>query len=394
MMPPPATTGPRRALLTAMVGICAVLNLSLLTQLILSHASLNSDFMAFWSFPRFASENPVRLLYDANALQSFQKALYPHFGSFYPYLYPPTLLLLTWWLRFFSFQAAEILWTLAGLILFTATVPMLFPRHRTAILTALLASPAALINIATGETAFFTSALLFAGFALLPRRQILAGFAFGLLTLKPQLGILIPIFLLARGTWPAIFAASLTALGLAALSCLAFPPDLWRLWADTLPQYQTNYFSATTLNLNIIVTPAANLVVLGVAPRIAWVVQFICGMAVAALVFLLARRSAYRLAMAALLVGTFLAQPHAYAYDTVTVPAAMALCFTPRTPGWLVALGALAYLAPLLLLSPLAPYYLGAVPLALLFGGIIALACGARPGAISAHAPDLSSPAG
>ena len=143
-------------------------------------------------------------------------------------------------------------------------------------LLALLASPASLLCGVTGETAYFTSALLLFGFAALPTRPLLAGLAFGLLTLKPQLGVLIPFFLLARGDWRAILAASATALGLVALSCLAFPPSLWLLWAHTLPTYQTQYFTGHGLNLNIIVTPAANLVTLGVAPAKAWLVQTLC----------------------------------------------------------------------------------------------------------------------
>jgi hypothetical protein len=264
---------------------------------------------------------------------------------------------------------------------------LLFQRHRRVVLLALLASPAALINIATGETAFFTTALALAGFGLLPRRPVLAGIAFGLLTLKPQLGVLIPFFLLARGDWRAIIAAALTAGALAALSCLVFPPEMWRLWAQSLPQYQSNYFNATVLNLNIITTPAANLVVLGLAPHVAWAVQLLCGLGVAALVVWMTRRTAYHFAVAALLTGTFLAQPHAYAYDSVLIPAAMALCFSARLPGWAMALGVLVYLMPLLLLTPYSHAFLYAAPLLLLLGGIAWLARGTAKGAELPHVP-------
>jgi Glycosyltransferase family 87 len=387
MMPPAPTTNLPRAVFTALPGICGALSLFLLVQLVRAGARLNSDFLAFWSFPRFAAGHDVRLIYDAASLQAFQKALYPGFGSFYPYLYPPTLLLPIWWLKFLPFAAAELVWTLAGLLFLAASVPFLFPRHRWAVLAALLASPAALISMATGETAFFTTALALAGFGLLPKRPLLAGIAFGLLTLKPQLGVLIPFFLLARGDWRAILAACVTAGALAALSCLIFPPDMWRLWFQTLPQYQTDYFNATALNLNIIATPAANLVVLGVPPRLAWAVQFLCGLGVAAIVVWMARRTPYHFAVAAVLVGTFLAQPHAYAYDSVLVPAAMALCVTPRLPGWMLALGALVYVAPLLLLTGYSHWFLYAFPLAALLGAIIALARNGADGAQSPHVP-------
>lgn len=387
-MPPATTTDPRRLVITALLTVCGALSLFLLARLVLAGARLNSDFLAFWSFPRFAAGHDARLIYDAASLQAFQKTLYPGFGSFYPYLYPPTLLLPIWWLKFLPFGWAELLWSLAGLLLLAASVPLLFTRHRLAVLAGLLASPAALINIATGETAFFTTALALAGFGLLPRRPVLAGIAFGLLTLKPQLGVLIPIFLLARGEWRAIAAACLTAGALAALSCLVLPPDMWRLWVQTLPRYQTDYFNATSLNLNIIATPAANLVVLGLAPKLAWTVQLACGLGVAALVTWMARRAPYPLAVAALLTGTFLAQPHAYAYDSVMIPAAMALCLGERIPAYALALGVLVYGAPWLLLTPYSHCFLYAFPLAALFVVIVRLA---RQGGTSAeliHVPD------
>jgi Glycosyltransferase family 87 len=388
MMRSATTTNPRRAVLAALIAVCGSLSAVLLLQLVLSGARLNSDFMAFWSFPRFAAGHDVRLIYDAASLNTFQKALYPGFGSFYPYLYPPTLLLPTWWLRWFGFGTAELLWTLSGLALLAGAVPLLFPRHRLAVLAALLASPAALINVATGETAFFTTALALAGFGLLPRRPVLAGIAFGLLTLKPQLGVLIPLFLLARGEWRAIVSACLTAGALAAASCVAFPPGMWRLWAQTLPQYQTDYFNATMLNLNILTTPAANLVVLGAAPLLAWTVQLALGLGVAGLITWLARRAPYPLAVAALFVGTFVAQPHAYAYDTVLVPAAMALCLTRRLPGWAVALGVLVYVLPLLLLTRFSHWFLYALPLLALLAAIVRLALNPAAGAESRHEPN------
>jgi hypothetical protein len=369
------------------VFLCATLNAGIALWAIRTRPSLNSDFLAFWSFPRFAAAFPVAGLYNADKLTAFQQTLYPGFHSFYPFLYPPTFLLASWWLNFCSFPTAQALWTAGGLAALIAATWALFPPGwRAAALLAMLGSPASLLNFMTGETAYFTTALLLAGFALLPKRPLLAGIAFGLLTLKPQLGVLIPLALLARGDWRAIAAAAITALALVALSCAAFPPDLWLIWARTLPAYQADYFAATGLNLNIIVTPAANLVSLGAPPRIAWLVQAASALVVAIAVFWAFRQRKYPLAVATLLCGGFLAVPHAYAYDSITLTAAMALCLlsTP-TPAWLRALGVLTYLAPLLLLSSAAHWFLYAAPEALLFAGIILLARHNPIGAQQAH---------
>lgn len=256
-------------------------------------------------------------------------------------------------------------------------------------LLALLVSPASLLTLVSGQTGYFTAALLLFGLAVLPRRPVLAGIAFGLLTLKPQFGVLLPVFLLARRDWAAIAAATITALGLIAASCLTFLPALWGLWLHALPAGQNAYFSSTGLNL--IITPAANLISLGLAPGMAWAAQMLCGLAVAAAVWLCARRASYRHAMAVLLAGMFLAVPHAYAYDSLPLIAAMALCLSESTPPWQVLLGGIVYLAPLLLLTPAQSWFLYAIPQALLFAITIALALARPRGAMSGHEPNAAS---
>jgi hypothetical protein len=385
-MPPSETTPARLAAYTVIAGL--TLNAAIALTALITHPHLNSDFLAFWSFPRFAAANPVATIYNAQDLQTFQQTLYPNFHSFYPYLYPPTLLMVTWWLNFFSFRVGEILWTLAGLAAFLAGARTFFP-HKWSPILAMLAGPAALITGATGETAFFTTALLLAGFGTLPKHKIAAGILFGLLTLKPQLGILIPFALAALGEWRAIAAAALSAATLIAASGLAFPPSLWLVWAQTLPAYQSAYFAAAqSLNLNIIVTPAANLITLGAAPRLAWLVQSAFTLTIAATTFATFRLANTRLATAALFTGTFLAVPHAYAYDTIIVTAALALIFEQIPFTWPATLAAgIIFLAPFLLLTPESHHFLYAFPETIMYILIIRLAFARPPHETTPHEP-------
>jgi hypothetical protein len=391
-MPVSATTNPYRNLAVTVVALGLVLNSGIAVWALLTRPALNTDFMAFWSFPRFAAAGDVMGIYDAAKLQAFQQTLYPGFHSFYPYLYPPTLLLVTGWLRDFSFAAAQMIWTVAGLSALMAAEWFFFPKHRRAFgIAAMLGSPAALLTGATGETAFFTTALLLAGFTALPRFPILAGIAFGLLTLKPQLGVLIPVFLLARGDWRAIGAAAGTGLALVALSCVLFPPALWPEWALTLPAYQADYFSAGgRLNLNIIVTIAANLVTLGAGAKIACAAQTLSSFAVIIAVFFAARRAPYHLAVAALFTGIFLTAPHAYAYDSIILTASLILVAESGVGRGFLAIALVIYLGPLLLLTPISHWFLYAIPEAILFILILRLAFAAVPRDSAAHKPGVT----
>ncbi|MDE2319025.1 MAG: DUF2029 domain-containing protein [Rhodospirillales bacterium] len=393
MMPQRATTSFAGQMLTILVAASLALNMTMLAALLYARILLNSDFMAFWSFPRFIAAHPPRQLYDAAALTAFQHQLYPGFHSFYPYLYPPTLLLPLSWLKLLPFGEAEILWSLLGCFTLAVGVRAMFPGRPWAVLAGLLACPAALICASTGETAFFTTALLLAGFACLPKRPALAGLWFGLLTLKPQLGVLVPFFLLARGEWRAIFFTCATALLLNGLSCAILPANLWALWWHTLPAYQSSYFNAAkALNLNIIITPAANLVVLGAGEKVAWVAQAICGIAMVLLTIWAARRAPYRMAVAITLIATFLAQPHAYAYDSIAAIAALALAAEVQPGPRALALGIATYLAPWLLLSPASHWFLYAPVLAACLATITALALSAQKSAESGNEPNRLLP--
>jgi hypothetical protein len=343
------------------VVACLALNATVALYAMAYHPALNSDFLAFWSFPRFT---PARL-YDAAALQAFQQALYPGFHSFYPFLYPPTLLLVIGWLAWLPFGVAQIVWTVAGLAALVAAGLWFFPARRFAVL-AMLGCPAALLTGATGETAFFTTALLLAGFSALPKRPLLAGVFFGLLTLKPQLGVLVPFALLGLGAWLAMLAAGLTALALVVLSCLVFPPGLWVAWVHALPAYQHDYFADVhRLNLNILVTPAADALLLGAGPQAAWALQALCGLALAGATYAAFRRAPYRPAVALLFIGMFLAVPHAYAYDTIPLTTALAVLWRP---GWaFLVLAGIVYLTPFLLLSPFSAIFLYALPESVLY---------------------------
>jgi hypothetical protein len=350
-----------------------VLNLAVAGWAIIVHPALNTDFLAFWSFPRFAAAGNVMGIYDAGALQNFQARLYPGFHSFYPFLYPPTWLVATWWLKFCSFAVAQAVWTVAGMAALAAAGWWFFPaRWRGIAVVAMLASPASLVNGMTGETGYFTSALLLAGFAALPKRKVLAGIAFGLLTLKPQLGVLVPFFLLPRGEWRVILTAGGVAALLVAASCVMLPPGLWGEWVHTLPLYQAAYFAAGgALNLNILVTVTANLVTLGVSPVFALAAQGVSFLVVAVCVAWAARAAAYPLAVAMLWAGIFLAAPHAYAYDSVILSAVLVVLAADRGSAGFTGLALVIYLPPLLLLSPLSHWFLYAPAEAVLFGFVL-----------------------
>ena len=67
---------------------------------------------------------------------------------------------------------------------------------RTGIFVA-LGSPAVLWNVSAGQNGFLTAALIGGMLSLMQKQPLLAGVCLGLLSYKPQFGLLFPIALIA-----------------------------------------------------------------------------------------------------------------------------------------------------------------------------------------------------
>ena len=68
-------------------------------------------------------------------------------------------------------------------------------------------------NTLVGQNGFLTAALIGGTLYLIPVRPILAGVCLGLLSYKPQYGLLFPIVLIAAAQWTVFFTAAVTAVG-------------------------------------------------------------------------------------------------------------------------------------------------------------------------------------
>jgi len=79
----------------------------------------------------------------------------------------------------------------------------------------------------SGQSSFVTAALLLTIFSCYRRRPALAGVLIGLLSLKPQLGLLFPVMLIAAGRWRVFFVAASTTVAIAALTAALFGPQVW-----------------------------------------------------------------------------------------------------------------------------------------------------------------------
>ncbi len=183
------------------------------------------DFLNFWMYGRAAWLPTPSAWYDAQSYNSFLAIV---LGNDYPgqnWSYPPGIMLFAAPFGKLGYMPALACWTAIGIAIYLATLARHITDRRA--LVAALCAPAAIFCLISGQSSLITTAMLIGIFALLDRRPPVAGVLIGLLTLKPQLGLLFPVLLIASGRWRVFAAASVTALALVAASAALFGTQSW-----------------------------------------------------------------------------------------------------------------------------------------------------------------------
>jgi Glycosyltransferase family 87 len=183
------------------------------------------DFMNFWMYGRAVSLPDPGRWYDAAV---YQRELATFLGAGYPGLnwsYPPTVMLIAAPFGQLGYLPALAVWTVLNLAVFFAVAYRQIADRRA--LLALMLSPAAAFCLMSGQSSFLTTAALVGIFAFLDRKPLIAGLLIGLMTLKPQLGLLLPVVLIASGRWRVFIVAAVTTLALAGLATALFGTQAW-----------------------------------------------------------------------------------------------------------------------------------------------------------------------
>ena len=298
------------------------------TAIRVTRAPPQGDFFGLWSCARFIFDHPAPQIYDSATLQAAQVALGMNPQTTYPFPYPPSFLLVLWPLGLLGYLAAYVVAIGVTLALFVwATVGT---RWRSPMTLAALLAPTTTITIVAGQAGFLAAALLIGGFRLAARRPFIAGILFGLATYKPQMGLLVPVALVSAGLWRTIAAAGATVAALVMLTSAVFGPSVWPAWAANLTQYAEQFAAQNSQIIHLMPTVWATLLQLGVAPPIAELAQFGAAAAAIGIVWWSFRSGPSPLAIAALLVATPLATPHAFVYDLPILAAAVIWAIAER----------------------------------------------------------------
>ena len=179
------------------------------------------DFVSFWAAGRLTIEGHASGAYDIGVHRTVE-LMTGTVRGLQPFPYPPPFLLFVLPFGMLPFVPAFASWVAATAFVYFLVFRRIAPWPYT------FAHPANFSNALVGQNGLLTSAIFAGGFTLLDRRPVVAGALFGLLIVKPQLAVLIPVALLAGRYWRAIAAAAASALALLAIALLAFGCETYR----------------------------------------------------------------------------------------------------------------------------------------------------------------------
>ena len=286
--------------------------------------AIGRDFLNTWMGGRSALAEGPAAWFDFRVYNDLLRSLVG-IAETYFWSYPPHVLLLIWPFGLMPYLPAFVLWTLGGfaLFLYAAASGGVERKH----LFFVAVAPAVAVNVLIGQNGFFTAALLICGLVNLDRRPVLAGVLFGILTVKPQLGLLLPLMLVVSGRWRTIVSASATTAALVAATSWLYGVDIWLAYLDTVvPQQQVlqEHGGGLLLLQAASAFHAGRLV--GLPLGSAWALQaIVSAAAIAAVIWTFRRRRDPVLSMALLIAATFLVTPYALNYDMVVLAWVLAL---------------------------------------------------------------------
>jgi hypothetical protein len=276
------------------------------------------DFLNTWMGGRSAFAGGPAAWFDAGAYMAAIRSVtgIPDLAPLY-WSYPPHLLVFIWPFGLLGFLPAYVVWCVAGLALYVwAAIAGGVSRNDGLFLAV---APAVTVNVFLGQNGFLTAALLIGGLANLDRRPIIAGILFGILTIKPQFGLLLPVLLVLGAHWRTIGSAVVTTAVLVVLTAIWFGPDIWVQYLQkVVPQQHELLEVAGIMGWPIVASPFVNARLAGLPDDWAWVVQGMASAsAFAAVVWTFWRKRDPALSQALLVTATFLFSPWIMNYDMV-----------------------------------------------------------------------------
>ena len=174
---------------------------------------VGGDFINLWTAGRLVLEGRLDVIYQPDAFMAYQIDFIGAPIGHRLWAYPPHSLFLAMPFAWLGYYPALLAWSLLGLaVLFWGCRRLGFGAWETAIM---LLSPASMLCLYYGQTGNLTAGLLLLALSAPRGRELTAIGAAAMLTIKPQMGFLLPFYWIAERRWLALVATSVLVVAIA-----------------------------------------------------------------------------------------------------------------------------------------------------------------------------------
>jgi len=281
---------------------------------------LGRDFLNFWHYGIAAWRGDALSFYDLGFYNRVLDALIP--GYDYPdqnWSYPPHYMLLAAPFGLLGYHPALALYTGLGLLLYWRVVVALAGGWERRL--ALMAMPTLVVCLLCGQVSALLAVVLVTIYRTLDRRPEIAGLMIALLTVKPQIGLLIPLFLILTGRWKVMFVATAATLAFVGLSAAWHGTDIWRHYLTVgISTQSTTLTESNVIVMGLMPTAFVDMVMLGAPRQAALAAQALFAAFAVAMLWLTIRATRDDfLRFAALVAASFVVTPYLMSYDTLVI---------------------------------------------------------------------------
>jgi hypothetical protein len=280
--------------------------------------AIQIDFTAFWAAAQLGLAGDAASAFNVDLLRDAQQLPSGHEAGDILWHYPPGWHILIMPLGLMPFSAAFAVYSTVVLVIFALVFrPLAAPVPGGIALV--LAAPAVLTIMNLGNNSLLWLTGLTAAISAIGQgRAVLAGLLIGLLTLKPQLGILIPVALAFGGYWRTMLWACAGAAAIVLLSTAILGIDYWRHFFAML-KFVSDLMKTDLIRFDLMMTWYALARFAGAGHELAFPLQLaFSAIAAAAIAWVWRRRTAsLEIKAATLFIAIPLATPYAYHYEMV-----------------------------------------------------------------------------
>jgi len=327
--------GPLALAVISGVGVAFVVSLTIMCGLHIWYFDAHGhplviDFMSYWSAGRLALHGHALAAYDAHLRHAAEIATVGHpFKDVLGWWYPPLFLFVAAALACLPYATALNVFSNTTLLLHAAVTAAISRRRQAFFLAA--ATPWGLFGMIHGQNQFLTASIIGGALLTLERRPALCGFILGLLSYKPQLGLLFPLAFAFGGYWRAFGWACAGTAFWTALSGMVFGFDTFGPFLHGLSSVGREVLVSNPAYLPNLQSLYGFARCLNIPEQIAWTMQIslsaACAVAVAAL---WRSKASFELKAAGLATAIPLASAYLQAYDLTLLTVALSFLYRHR----------------------------------------------------------------